>query len=493
MDSARQGDKALVDSDCPSAIRHFTQALIAHPRSPAYYIKRSTAYSRLKSADGGPDPTSALRDAELALFLACDRGKRELILSAQLRRGVALYHMERYGDAAFVFDIIKGKVGGANDKGRDDKVRDAIAAGNSMPTVHKNGFEQEIPIWMMKVQGKLSKLPKEDVKAAVSVVEYPNDTKVPTEKELKLQLEALKSGRIGAEEQQAKDDNKSKAPVETDLTAMNTSQNVNKTDSVSSASPSVGRSPEKVRHEWYQSHDSAVVTLYAKGVPKDRLEADIQNDSVSDSYTSLISTITTLMSVLSQASIQFPLPSGTLFDFTLDPLYAPIDPSSSKVSVMSTKVEITLRKQVPGQKWSALEASSTNPRPASTQMSTNSAPVNPTGPAYPTSSRHGSKDWDKVASDLTKKSKPKSGSKKKEKQPKKDSEAGDESDSSASVDSDYASGDPVDGFFKKLYANADPDTRRAMMKSYVESQGTSLSTNWSEVGKGTVEPHQSKD
>ncbi|RJE26050.1 hypothetical protein PHISCL_01575 [Aspergillus sclerotialis] len=472
MDSARQGDKALADSDCPSAIRHFTQALMEHPRSPAYYIKRSTAYSRLKSADGGPDPTSALRDAELALFLACDRGKRELILSAQLRRGVALYHMERYGDAAFVFDIIKGKVGGANDKGRDDKVRDAIAAGNSMPTVHKNGFEQEIPIWMMKVQGKLSKLPEGDAKAVVSVIEYPTDTKVPTEKELKLQLEALKSGRIGTEEQQVKDDNKPKAPVETDLTAMNTSQNANKTDNISSTSPSVGPSPEKVRHEWYQSYDSAVVTLYAKGVPKDSLEADIQSDS---------------------ATIQFPLPSGNLFDFTLDPLYAPIDPSSSKVSVMSTKVEIILRKQVPGQKWSALEASSTNPRPANTQMSTNSAPADPSGPAYPTSSRHGSKDWDKVASDLTKKSKPKSGSKKKDKQPKNDSEAGDESDSSASVDSDYASGDPVDGFFKKLYANADPDTRRAMMKSYVESQGTSLSTNWAEVGKGKVEPHQSKD
>ena len=282
MDSASQGDKALANSDCPSAIRCFTQALIAHPRSPAYYIKRSTAYSRLKSADGGPDSTAALRDAELALFLARDRGKRELILSAQLRRGVALYHMERYGDAAFVFDIIKGKVGGATGRDKDDKVRDAIAAGNSMPTVHKNGFEQEIPIWTMKVQGKLSKLPEGDDKAAVSVVEYPTDTKVPTEKELKQQLEVLKSGRIGTDEQQGQNDNMPKAPVETDLTNMNTSQDRSKTDSVSSAAPSIRPSSDKVRHEWYQSHDSVVVTLYAKGVPKDKLEADIQSDSVCD-------------------------------------------------------------------------------------------------------------------------------------------------------------------------------------------------------------------
>jgi suppressor of G2 allele of SKP1 len=44
-----------------------------------------------------------------------------------------------------------------------------------------------------------------------------------------------------------------------------------------------------------------------------------------------------------------------------------------------------------------------------------------------------------------------------------------------------------DDFFKRLYKDADEDTRRAMMKSYMESGGTTLSTNWSEVGKGKVE------
>jgi len=58
------------------------------------------------------------------------------------------------------------------------------------------------------------------------------------------------------------------------------------------------------------------------------------------------------------------------------------------------------------------------------------------------------------------------------------------------VDSDLG-GDPVDGFFKKLYAGADDDTRRAMIKSFTESNGTSLSTNWGEVGKGKVQEYQS--
>jgi len=53
-------------------------------------------------------------------------------------------------------------------------------------------------------------------------------------------------------------------------------------------------------------------------------------------------------------------------------------------------------------------------------------------------------------------------------------------------DLDYG-GDEANFFFKKLYAGADDDTKRAMMKSYVESNGTVLSTNWSEVGKGKVE------
>jgi len=55
-------------------------------------------------------------------------------------------------------------------------------------------------------------------------------------------------------------------------------------------------------------------------------------------------------------------------------------------------------------------------------------------------------------------------------------------------DDPNAGGDAaVNKFFQEIYGNADDNTKRAMMKSFVESGGTTLSTNWDEVGQAPVE------
>lgn len=41
---------------------------------------------------------------------------------------------------------------------------------------------------------------------------------------------------------------------------------------------------------------------------------------------------------------------------------------------------------------------------------------------------------------------------------------------------------------RNIYQNGSDDTKRAMLKSYQESGGTVLSTNWAEVSAGTVAP-----
>jgi suppressor of G2 allele of SKP1 len=119
-----------------------------------------------------------------------------------------------------------------------------------------------------------------------------------------------------------------------------------------------------------------------------------------------------------------------------------------------------LHKAIPGLKWSNLEGSEpivSNPAqetpkiPDSVLKETTNVSK---APAYPTSSKTGPKNWDTLLENE-----------------REDEDGG------------------VDEFFKKLYKDASPDVQRAMMKSYQESNGTSLSTNWDEVGKKTVETH----
>ena len=443
MDAASKGAAALSSKDFDAAIQHYTTAISQSPQAVAYYIQRSTAYTRVSPSQH----THALQDAEVAVVLAHKRQKRELIGQAQLRRAIALFGLERYKDSKKCFDWVK----------------------QFAPK------ESALGIWEKKLEGKGATGEGAEVK------EIPE-----------VDLEGLGKENAKRKEEAANKDG---------AKAVEAANNITSTNQAEAAPTAVQTPPSKIRHDWYQTNAGVTVTLMAKGIPKDKAQVDIQPNSL---------------------SISFPLPTGSDYDFSLDPLFGSINPAKSTHRILGTKAEFLLTKGVPGQRWTSLEGTHKLPDPKGEDgdvddsvkkaILAQAAPARETAPAYPTSSRTGPKNWDKISQDLTaKKPAPKS-TKKKRPSSEKSSSSSSRSSSpdvsrstskpkikptTATIDDDElekynssedeAGGDPVNGFFKKLFKNADPDTKRAMMKSYQESNGTALSTNWSEVGKGKVE------
>ena len=112
-----------------------------------------------------------------------------------------------------------------------------------------------------------------------------------------------------------------------------------------------------------------------------------------------------------------------------------VDTSDIKCKVFTKKIELTLTKEKANVTWASLDVTETDGH----------------------KSKPKGKDWSNI--DI------------------------DDEVSDAEGDGDGT----ADSFFQKIYANADPDTQRAMMKSFIESNGTTLNTSWDDVKDGEVE------
>ncbi|KAL6765659.1 SGS domain-containing protein [Haematococcus lacustris] len=188
----------------------------------------------------------------------------------------------------------------------------------------------------------------------------------------------------------------------------------------------------KYRHQWYQLQSKVTVDVYAKGLSKEQAEVTFEEQR--------------LLVVLKDASGEE--------EYRLDmPLYGKIQPGACHYEVLKSKLEITMSKADSTQ-WASLEKSS---RVAAPNYSNPATP--PVAGQYPSSYVKAPKDWNKVEAEV------------------KDLENKGELDD----------GDPLNSFFKKIFSQGDEDQRRAMMKSFVESNGTVLSTNWKEVGAKKIE------
>ncbi|SAL98851.1 hypothetical protein [Absidia glauca] len=183
-------------------------------------------------------------------------------------------------------------------------------------------------------------------------------------------------------------------------------------------------SQARVRHEWFQNDTFVTVEVFMKNIKADTVSLDFFDDSL---------------------SLSIKMPTGADYSLELDPLAHEIIPKESSYKILSTKLEIKLKKKQAGILWGALEGE--DDQGGAMAISSTSGPSTARQP----------KDWNKLVKDIDQ-------------------------------DQEKAQGDEaLNGLFQQIYKNADEDTKRAMMKSYVESNGTCLSTNWKEVGSAPVE------
>lgn len=214
----------------------------------------------------------------------------------------------------------------------------------------------------------------------------------------------------------------SSAPSQQASTQQQTTAAVGSSDATASGDKPAPR----YRHEWFQTDTHVSVDLFAKGVKPQNLKVAIEEQNL---------------------NITIQLDAGSEFVLDLE-LADKIVVAESKYELLSTKIEVKLKKARVA-RWKTLE----NTGETSTQVWDSQLEGKPNPAAVYPSSR-GAKNWDAIA----------------------------KSDEEEKLSGDHA----LNKLFKDIYKDASEEQRRAMMKSYVESNGTVLSTNWEEVGSGEV-------
>ncbi|CUG92921.1 phosphatase-like protein, putative [Bodo saltans] len=196
--------------------------------------------------------------------------------------------------------------------------------------------------------------------------------------------------------------------------------------------PTVTTPAAPPRFEWFQTPTSATFTFYIKN----RTEADVVVNGTDRSLD-----VTIRLDV-----------DGKEYQYSLERLFAPVQ-TPPVVSIRSMKVEIVLTKVTPYH-WPALEVKDddivrTIEQPSAIAAAT--APGTSKELAYPNSK---GKNWSTFKMD--------------EEEEKPEGDAA------------------LNALFKQIYGNGSDEQRKAMIKSFTESNGTVLSTNWDEVGSKKV-------
>ena len=230
-------------------------------------------------------------------------------------------------------------------------------------------------------------------------------------------------------------DNKPEIDKPTDpAAAKSESQAAVKPENIAAAEPVEIPMPTgpKTRYDWYQTESQVILTILVKKVKEKDLDLNLQENTL---------------------SLTLKLPSGGDYSLELDLLH-PIIPDKSITKVLGSKVEIKLKK-ADGIRWSKLERDDS----LDTNVKQISVSTDPSAAYKYPSSSHYTRDWDKLVADI----------KKEEKDEKLEGDAA------------------VNSLFQKIYADGSDEVKKAMNKSFSESGGTVLSTNWKDIKKEKTE------
>lgn len=167
------------------------------------------------------------------------------------------------------------------------------------------------------------------------------------------------------------------------------------------------QSSTNIKHDWYQTETHVTLTILAKNVKPENVSVNFNEHSL---------------------DVSARLNQESTYDLHLDLAHA-IVPSHSNMKVLSSKIEIKLKKSE-GIRWEVLEG---KPKV-----------VQPKGV-----------NWDKIVGE---------------------------------IEDDKAEGEAaLNSLFQKIYSEGSDEVKKAMNKSFLESGGTVLSTNWNEVAKDKVD------